>query len=439
MDHVFINYRRADSEPWTLLLHKEFVAAFGAEKVVLDVHDLHPGEEYAERVLQQIRQSRVLVVVIGPQWLTIGDQRGPEPRLARRDDLLRLEIAEALRAGLTVIPVLVGGAVMPEADQLPPDIARLAGKNAIRLTSEYLSSDLRKLIAAVERAGLPRSGSAKRQKTRRWSRIALWVAAAGLLGLVVVVGGIVAGSIGDGATTTTTAAPVAVATTATTTIPETSADLGTTPTTVPPPVVTTAGPACRGGVEPSLPVEAQNVDVIEADFDGDGSRDQLFVYNVPASEDFYRFRMVLGYGYAYEYASEIRFTFPPQFIADIDVDIDGDQEAFANYIGGASTVRVALLDFRDCVLTESAELYVGGSIGAGAGFECLFGEGGNDLARYSYEHQGDGTYLIDVTRYKLDAGGLTRNGVTERVRATSEDPAFHKSATITCGDLDISF
>ena len=59
-----------------------------------------------------------MLVVIGPRWLTAADPNGRR-RLDDPDDLTRLEVAAALRRGIRVVPVLVGGAAMPSGAICP--------------------------------------------------------------------------------------------------------------------------------------------------------------------------------------------------------------------------------------------------------------------------------------------------------------------------------
>ena len=54
-----------------------------------------------------------MLAVIGPDWATVSDSHG-RPRLSDPGDVVRMEIATALQTGKPVIPVLVGGASMPD-------------------------------------------------------------------------------------------------------------------------------------------------------------------------------------------------------------------------------------------------------------------------------------------------------------------------------------
>jgi TPR repeat protein len=68
-----------------------------------------------------------------------------------------------------VVPVLVGGAVMPRADALPPDIAGLAYRNALEVDDARFESSMDTLTGALERILLAplleRTFSASRAQT----------------------------------------------------------------------------------------------------------------------------------------------------------------------------------------------------------------------------------------------------------------------------------
>jgi hypothetical protein len=64
-------------------------------------------------------------------------------------DFVRLETASALKRDIPVIPVLVRGASMPRAEQLPPDLADLAYRNAVELTHARWDSDVQVLVRAL--------------------------------------------------------------------------------------------------------------------------------------------------------------------------------------------------------------------------------------------------------------------------------------------------
>ena len=112
MTAIFISYRQDDSKAWAIALRDDLARAFGDAQVFLDKDTLKAGRWRAQ-IDQALRESRVVLVLIGPRWLVSGDAQG-QPRLQRPDDVHRQEVAQSLaRPTVTVIPVLVDEAPMP--------------------------------------------------------------------------------------------------------------------------------------------------------------------------------------------------------------------------------------------------------------------------------------------------------------------------------------
>jgi hypothetical protein len=82
-------------------------------------------------------------------------------RLHQPDDYVHLEIEAGLRRGdVRVIPVLVGGAVMPSADELPEDLQALTRRNGVEMIDRRWRTDEAQLVGVLERAGIPRPTAA---------------------------------------------------------------------------------------------------------------------------------------------------------------------------------------------------------------------------------------------------------------------------------------
>ena len=60
----------------------------------------------------------MLLAVIGPNWSDVRDEHGNR-RLDDPNDFVRIEIAAALQRDIPVIPILLDGARIPKAGQLP--------------------------------------------------------------------------------------------------------------------------------------------------------------------------------------------------------------------------------------------------------------------------------------------------------------------------------
>jgi hypothetical protein len=86
-------------------------------------------------------------VVIGPAWGTITDDED-HVRIADPEDFVRLEVQTALRRPeVTVIPLLVAGARMPDPDDLPTDLRSLSRRNALELSDLRWRYDIQRLAA----------------------------------------------------------------------------------------------------------------------------------------------------------------------------------------------------------------------------------------------------------------------------------------------------
>ena len=148
---VFISYRRDESAGYAGRIADALVEHFGEEKVFRDIDSLEPGLDFAEAIERAIESSEVLIAVIGKNWLTATDAAG-QKRLENPDDYVRIEIATALKRNIRVIPLLIQGAAMPSARELPDDLAPLSRRNAFEIHDSSWRDDIRRLVTALERA-----------------------------------------------------------------------------------------------------------------------------------------------------------------------------------------------------------------------------------------------------------------------------------------------
>jgi TIR domain len=151
---IFISYRRADSGAAAGRLRDRLAGIFGAQNVFMDVDSIPGGVDFAADLNRQVAACRVFLAIIGPNWLDEKDESGVL-RLNDPNDLLTREIAAALARDtslITVIPVLVGDARMPRADQLPDPIKRLAERNAVEVRNAHFARDADALAATVRDA-----------------------------------------------------------------------------------------------------------------------------------------------------------------------------------------------------------------------------------------------------------------------------------------------
>lgn len=148
MRGIFISYRREDSEGHAGRLYEDLAEHFGKDSVFMDVVAIEPGRDFRRVIDQQVASCGVLLTLIGKSWIEARDESGRR-RLDDPGDFVRLETGSALKRDIPVIPVLVHGAAMPRADQLPQDLAELAYRNAVELTHARWESDVQVLIKAL--------------------------------------------------------------------------------------------------------------------------------------------------------------------------------------------------------------------------------------------------------------------------------------------------
>ena len=141
MRAIFISYRREDAEGQAGRLFTDLTRIFGAGSVFMDVAGLKAGRDFRQAIDEQVASCGVLLAVIGKSWLGVADGSGNR-RLDDPHDFVRLETAAALKRDIPVVPVLVHGAPMPKADQLPPDMADLVYRSALEVTHARWDSDV---------------------------------------------------------------------------------------------------------------------------------------------------------------------------------------------------------------------------------------------------------------------------------------------------------
>jgi hypothetical protein len=177
---IFINYRRDDSIGMAGRLHDRLALTFGRDNLFMDVDHIPVGEDFEAHLNRQVAECHVVLVVIGPNWLNAKDESGGR-RLDNPEDFVAIEIAAALARGIRVIPVLVDGARMPKASELPDLLKPLARRQAAEVRHAHFGHDAETLVARMREA--LRDKAAGPGRWRVWA--AIGVAAVALVLLVV--------------------------------------------------------------------------------------------------------------------------------------------------------------------------------------------------------------------------------------------------------------
>jgi len=150
MSGIFISYRRQDSQGSAGRLADTLKAQFAHNQIFRDIETIEPGVDFVEAIERALGSCVVLLAVIGPRWLSATDKNGRR-RLDDTNDYTRVEIAAALQRKVRVIPVLVDGAAMPDAEELPDDLKTLARRQASELSDKRWDFDVRQLVQTIEK------------------------------------------------------------------------------------------------------------------------------------------------------------------------------------------------------------------------------------------------------------------------------------------------
>jgi len=166
---VFISYRRSDDRGGVGRLFDVLEARYGQGQVFVDVDSNMPlGTDFRSYIAAQVEGSDVVLAVIGPEWLRLIREKATDPK-----DFVRLEIEAALRRGIPVVPVLMGGKV-PDKEDLPESIAQLAFLNGMIVDTgadfrHHAAKLCGKLDQSVSKLQTPASHYRRSTRQGNWS------------------------------------------------------------------------------------------------------------------------------------------------------------------------------------------------------------------------------------------------------------------------------
>jgi hypothetical protein len=152
---VFISYRREDSQEIVGRIFDRLKSDLPRTRIFRDLDSITPGQGFRDVIREALNNSTVALVVIGPKWAVIEDEKGNR-RLHHSEDLVRIEVELALQARITVIPVLISWATMPARDELPDPLRPITGLHAspVRPDPDF-HRDMDRLIGSLAQKRLP--------------------------------------------------------------------------------------------------------------------------------------------------------------------------------------------------------------------------------------------------------------------------------------------
>ena len=149
MASLFLFYRRSDSQDVVGRIYDKLTAHFPHERIFRDLDSIPLGKPFPEVIREAVGKSAAALVIIGPGWVAIGDDSGKR-RLNDPGDFVRIEVELALSSGILVIPVLVSGARMPKAKELPTALRPLVSLQSIQVRADPdFHRDMERLISRL--------------------------------------------------------------------------------------------------------------------------------------------------------------------------------------------------------------------------------------------------------------------------------------------------
>ncbi|MFI5044500.1 MAG: TIR domain-containing protein, partial [Acidimicrobiales bacterium] len=146
---IFISYRREETGYAAGWLYDRLAARFGGGQVFKDVDSIQLGDDFVDVITSAVGSCDVLLALIGDRWSTVTDEDGKH-RLDDPDDFVRLEIEAALTRDVRVIPILVDGARMPAATELPASLGTLVRRQSLDLDPTSFEFDTNRLLKVLD-------------------------------------------------------------------------------------------------------------------------------------------------------------------------------------------------------------------------------------------------------------------------------------------------
>ncbi len=147
---IFISYRRIETRAYAEYLYYVLGERFGGHAVFMDLNSIESGAPWLSNIHFGALTCQVMLVLIGQQWVTVTVPGTNRRKLDDPQDVLRLEVATALKRGIRVVPVLIDDARLPGADELPEDLKPLLEKQAYTISSAHMARDIGDLVKLLE-------------------------------------------------------------------------------------------------------------------------------------------------------------------------------------------------------------------------------------------------------------------------------------------------
>jgi|GEM_PF-3601448 len=149
---IFINHRRDDAPDATERIYDRLVQEFTARAVFKDTAALQAGQNWEHAISATLAECRVVLAIVGPNWLSHLAARDPS-----HPDYVRLELEWAHKAGVQIVPVLANfgdNDAVPTVADLPDTLSFLPSLQVARVRRQDFHADMTRLISALKEGAL---------------------------------------------------------------------------------------------------------------------------------------------------------------------------------------------------------------------------------------------------------------------------------------------
>lgn len=151
---IFINYRHIDCKPLADYLHEVFKTRLPDGSWFLDNGSIAYGKSITEEINTHMEQAKILLVLIGPNWLEVKDEYG-DRRLTNPKDWVRREIEMAREQNKLIIPVSYQNKRMKDVfsylDKKITSLSFLKDLKQFYVDEENMSQEVPQLLGYISR------------------------------------------------------------------------------------------------------------------------------------------------------------------------------------------------------------------------------------------------------------------------------------------------
>ena len=147
---IFISYRRDDTDASSGRLYDTMIYRYDKKNIFKDIDSILLGSNFKKTIESKIHECNIVLAIIGKNFTKLTGDKGV-PRIFNMKDFVNVELSTAIKAGKTVIPVLVDNAVIPKASELPKNLHKLPYLNGIKIKHDSWHRDTEKLFREISK------------------------------------------------------------------------------------------------------------------------------------------------------------------------------------------------------------------------------------------------------------------------------------------------